>query len=89
MRIDMLLKYLCLAKSRNQARKGCESGNIRLDGKAIKPSQEIRKGDILEIRYPGRILVLEIADIPDRQVSKKLKDNYIRIIREELRGNGR
>jgi ribosomal 50S subunit-recycling heat shock protein len=82
-RIDLLLKYLCLAKSRNQARMGCESGNIRLDGKAIKPSQQIRKGDILEIRYPGRSLVLEILDIPVRQVSRKRKDKYIRTIREE------
>ncbi len=83
MRVDLLLKHLCLVKSRNRAGKGCQAGNIRLDGRAIKPSRDIKRGDILEIRYPGKDMVVEILDIPGKQVSRKERDQYIRTIREE------
>ncbi|UCF04239.1 MAG: RNA-binding S4 domain-containing protein [bacterium] len=87
MRIDLLLKSLCLVKTRNQGRKGCEAGYIKLNGTATKPGRSVRVGDILEIRYPHRFLVVEIIDIPVRQVAKKDRDRYIRVIRESpLRG---
>lgn len=82
MRIDLLLKYLCLAKTRSEAAKGISSGEIRVEGKAVKPSKEIKTGDILHIRYPEREIVIKIIEVPRKQVPRKNRKQFYRIIRE-------
>ena len=82
MRIDLLLKYLCLVKTRSMGKKGCEKGRIKINGLAVKPAGECRAGDVLEIRYPHRILVAELLEEPGGQVSRKESAKYLRIIRE-------
>jgi ribosomal 50S subunit-recycling heat shock protein len=81
-RLDLLLKYLCLVKTRNVARKGILKESVRVGGKAVKPSREIREGDIIHIRYPGRVLVIEILEIPGGQVPKARCGEFYRVIRE-------
>ncbi len=82
MRVDLLLKCLCLVKTRNQGRKGCEAGCVKVNGRAAKPSQEVREGDILEIRYPRRLFVVEVMEMPGGQVPRRERDRFIRVIRE-------
>lgn len=82
MRADLLLKSLCLVRSRSQARKGCEEGFVRIGGRRIKPSAEIHAGDIVEIRYPNRILVVEIREVPPGQVPRKERERFYRVVRE-------
>lgn len=82
MRADLLLKSLCLVRSRSQARRGCEEGFVRIGGRRIKPGAEIRAGDVIEIRYPNRILVVEIQEVPRQQVPRKERERFYRIVRE-------
>jgi ribosomal 50S subunit-recycling heat shock protein len=82
MRADLLLKSLCLVRSRSQGRKGCEGGFVRIGGRRIKPSTEIRAGDIVEIRYPHRTLVIEIVEVPGRQIPCKERERFYRVVRE-------
>jgi ribosomal 50S subunit-recycling heat shock protein len=82
MRVDLLLKYLCLVKTRNQGRKGCEAGCVKVNGRAAKPSQEVREGDIIEIRYPRRLLVVEVTEVPRGQVPRNRRDSCIRVVRD-------
>ncbi len=89
MRVDLLLKSLCLVRSRSQGRKGCEEGHVLVGGRSIKPSREIRAGDIVEIRYPNRALVIEILEVPLGQVSRKERDRFFRVVRETNAGNRR
>jgi ribosome-associated heat shock protein Hsp15 len=86
MRIDSLLKVLCLVKTRSLARKGCETGNVRINGAVVKPSREALPGDIVEIRRPGHSLVIELLDLPNGQVSKKDSPQYYRVVRESRTG---
>jgi len=81
-RIDALLKSLCLAKTRSQAHRGCEAGCITLNGRKAKPSAEVRAGDIIEIRYPRTVTAVEILAIPGGQVSRKECADFYRVIRE-------
>jgi len=85
LRLDVLLKSLCLVKSRNIARKGCDGGFIKVNGRSVKPSRDVRIGDVIQIAYPDKILVVEITDIPRGQVSKKDRFDYYRVMREERR----
>ncbi|MDD4857862.1 MAG: S4 domain-containing protein [Candidatus Krumholzibacteria bacterium] len=82
MRIDLLLKALCLAKTRSQAHKGCEAGCISINGKKAKPSAEVRAGDVVEIRYPARVMTVEIVEVPGAQVARKEADRFYRVVRE-------
>lgn len=86
MRVDLLLKSLCLVKTRNQGRKGCEAGCIAVNGRAAKASTEIRAGDIIEIRYPGKIMAVEILAVPDGQVARKECGRFYRVVRETALG---
>ncbi len=89
MRIDVLLKTLCLARTREIAKRGCEAGSVKVNGAAVKPSREVREGDVIEIRYPDRVIVVELTEVPARQVSKKDRARHYRIIREApLYGDG-
>jgi ribosomal 50S subunit-recycling heat shock protein len=81
-RVDLLLKSLCLAKTRSQAHKGCDSGSISINGRKAKPSTEVRAGDVVEIRHPRVVTAVEILEVPAGQVSRKDRDRYIRVIRE-------
>ncbi len=82
MRIDLLLKTLCLVKTRNLASKGCETGNVRIGGAVVKSSREAVEGDIIEVRKPGHSLVIELLEMPAGQVSKKDAPRFYRVVRE-------
>jgi ribosomal 50S subunit-recycling heat shock protein len=82
MRVDLLLKSLCLVKTRNQGRKGCEAGCISVNGRTAKASTEVRPGDIIEIRHPRKIMAVEITAVPDGQVARKECDRFYRVVRE-------
>lgn len=85
MRLDVLLKALCLVKTRSQGRKGCEAGRVKLNGVSSKPSREVHAGDIIEIQFPEKTLVVEVGEVPSGQVSRKQADAYYRVVRETAR----
>ena len=81
-RIDLLLKSLCLAKTRSQAHRGCDAGGVSVNGRKAKPSTEVKAGDVVEIRHPRAVTAVEILEVPAGQVPRKDRDRYIRVIRE-------
>jgi ribosomal 50S subunit-recycling heat shock protein len=81
-RVDLLLKALCLTKTRSQAHRGCEAGCISINGRRAKPSADVRAGDVVEIRYPARVMAVEVVEIPAAQVARKECERFYRIIRE-------
>jgi len=48
MRIDKFLKNSRLIKRRTVAKEACEKERIFRNGKAMKPSDEVKVGDIIE-----------------------------------------
>ena len=88
MRLDLMLKSLCLVKTRSQGKKGCEAGRVRVNGLAAKPSREIAPGDLVEIRYPERELLIEVIELPAGQVSRRERERYYRVVRERRTPRG-
>jgi ribosomal 50S subunit-recycling heat shock protein len=86
MRIDSLLKTLCLVKTRSLAQKGCETGSVRIGGAVVKSSRIAVVGDLIEIHRPGHSLVVELLEMPPRQVSKKDAPRFYRVVRETRTG---
>jgi len=85
-RIDVYLKLMGIFKTRSVAGKACKAGFISIDDNAVKSSLSVRNGDLLEIVKPdGSKLKVEVLDVPkDKQVSRKDRQNYCRIVGMEV-----
>ena len=86
MRIDVYLKLMGIFKTRSVAGKACKSGFVSIDDKAVKSSLTLQSGDLLEIVKPdGSRLTVEVLEVPpEKQVSRKDRQNYCRIVGMEV-----
>ena len=60
MRIDRFLKLSRLVKRRATAAEMTSVGAVRLNGKPVKPSADVKAGDRIEIAFPRRLITAEI-----------------------------
>ncbi len=67
MRIDKFLKMSTVIKRRTVANEAADGGRISVNGKTVKPSYEVKVGDIVEIRFGDKTSKFEILKIPTRQ----------------------
>lgn len=68
MRIDKLLWFLRLAKTRSAAQTLVETELIRLNSRRVtRPAQEVRIGDILTLPLPRGVTVIEVIELPRRR----------------------
>ena len=65
MRIDKFLKVSRLIKRRTVANQACEGQKIFVNEKAVKQSYNVKKGDILEIKFSNNSIKVKIADIAE------------------------
>lgn len=64
MRIDKFLKVARVIKRRTVANEAADNGRISVNGKVVKPSYEVKIGDIVEIKFGDKISKFEILQIP-------------------------
>ncbi|HEU0013214.1 MAG TPA: S4 domain-containing protein [Longimicrobium sp.] len=83
LRLDVLLHRLCLTKSRSEAKAACEAGAVSLDGRPAKASDAVQPGRRVVIRYPSRLLEVELGELPGKSTSKKAAREMYRVIRDE------
>src|ERR1700742_2182223 len=68
MRIDKLLWYLRLAKTRNIAQTMAEQGHMRLNGRRVdRAHQKVAAGDVLTVPLGPRVRVIELVVLPHRR----------------------
>lgn len=68
MRLDKLLCFLRLTKTRGQAQALVADGHIRLNGRRVeRTSQAVAAGDIIVIPLPRGVLALEVTALPLRR----------------------
>ena len=68
MRIDKLLWYLRLARSRTFAQTMAEEGHIRVNGRRIERAHhKIAVGDVLTIPIGAAVRVIELVTVPVRR----------------------
>ena len=65
MRIDKFLKVARVIKRRTIANEAADSGRISVNGKIVKASYDVKKGDIVEIRFGDKLSKFEIIEIPE------------------------
>ena len=68
MRIDKLLWFLRLAKTRSVAQAMAEAGHIRLNLRRVdRAHQKVGVGDVLTLPLGGDVRVIELLLLPDRR----------------------
>lgn len=76
-RIDKWLWAVRIFKTRSLATKACALGRVHWSGQCIKPSKEIRIGDVLTIRFPGLTRTVRVVGLLERRVSAKEVVGYL------------
>lgn len=81
MRIDKFLKVSRLLKRRTIANEACDGGRVKVNGKAVKPSYNVKEGDIVEIGFNSGTVKFKI-NLIKQTVRKEEAENMYQIIAE-------
>ncbi len=81
MRIDKFLKVSRLLKRRTLAQEACDGGRVKVNGKSVKPSYNIKVGDLVEIGFNSGTLAFKVLEIKET-VRKEEADKLYQIITE-------
>lgn len=68
-RADKWLHHVRIFKTRSLATQACSRGNVTLLGQPVKPSRDLRAGDILEVQRGDLRLRIQVLDFPPRRLS--------------------
>ena len=77
MRLDKFLKVSRVIKRRTVANDAADSGRISVNGKVVKPSYDVKVGDIVEIKFGDKISKFEILQVP---TSGKIVGEIVKIL---------
>lgn len=69
MRIDKYLKVSRLVKRRPIAKEMAEQGRVKVNGRVVKSSYDVKIGDIIEVSYGTRHVKAKVLAI--RETTKK------------------
>lgn len=81
MRIDKFLKVSRILKRRTLAQEAASSGRISVNGRVVKPSYQVKIGDIVEVAFVSGAVKFRILDVKDT-VKKEQVDSLYEILGE-------
>ena len=67
-RVDVWLWSVRVFKTRSLASDECRAGHVRVNDDHVKPSQKLKVGDIVRVRYPGWERVFEVKKLISKRV---------------------
>ncbi len=67
MRLDKFLKISRVIKRRTVANEAADNGRVMVNGKIVKPSYDVKVGDVVEIKFGDKTSKFEIIEIPKVQ----------------------
>lgn len=76
-RIDKWLWAARLFKTRSLAGEACRGGKIKINNQTVKPSKEIKEGDVIMIQSAQMQKTVEVKSIASNRVSAKLVDTLL------------
>ena len=61
------MKVTKIIKRRTVAYEAADNGRVKANGKVVKPSYEVKVGDVIEIQFGNNVSKFEIIQIPKGQ----------------------
>lgn len=76
-RIDKWMWAVRLFKTRSQATEACRKGRVEIGNLPVKPSREIRVGEIIKIRRQPINRSFKVLALSEKRMSAKLTENFL------------
>lgn len=76
-RIDKWLWTVRIFKTRSLATEECKKGRVKVNEAEIKPSKDVKPGDIISVRKPPVVYTYKVKDIPKSRIGAKLVPDYL------------
>lgn len=74
MRLDKFLKVTKVIKRRTVANQAADNGRVKANDKVVKPSYDVKVGDVIEIQFGNSVSKFEVLKIPTGQSVKDLSE---------------
>ena len=78
LRIDKWLWAVRLFKTRSKASDAIKKGHVTINGNKIKPSREIKRGEVVEIRRDTIIFSFKVLGLLGNRQSAKIVIDYLK-----------
>ena len=75
-RLDKYLWAIRIYKPRTDATDACKGGKVRLNGYDVKPSKEVKRGDVIVARKGAVSYTYRVLELVDKRQGAKLVPNY-------------
>lgn len=75
-RIDKYLWCIRAFKTRSDATDACKGGKVRVNGDDIKPSKEVKVGDVITVRKGAVSYTYKVLELIDKRQGPKLVSQY-------------
>lgn len=76
LRIDKYLWCIRLYKSRTIAAAACDGGKVKIEGRSVKPSHQIKPGDIFTVQQGYIKRTFRVKSLLEKRLSAKLIREY-------------
>ncbi|MBR3311780.1 MAG: RNA-binding S4 domain-containing protein [Solobacterium sp.] len=76
MRVDKFLKVSRILKRRTVSKELALNERIEINGKIVKPSHEVKTGDIIGITYGSRHIDVRVLDVKEIRRKAEAGDLY-------------
>ena len=81
MRIDKFLKVSRILKRRSLAAEAASGGRVKINGKTVKPSHEVKAGDVIELGFNSGTVAFRVLDVKET-VRKEQAETLYEILEE-------
>ncbi|MDR0468174.1 MAG: RNA-binding S4 domain-containing protein [Campylobacteraceae bacterium] len=75
MRVDKFLNCVNITKKRAVSEDMCKSGVVSINDIVVKPSKDVKVGDIVAIKYLQKVVKYQVLQIPTTKTIPKTKQN--------------
>ena len=76
MRIDKFLKVSRILKRRTVANQTCDGGRVSINGRTVKPSAQVKVGDVVELGLLSGAVRFEILQIKETVKKEEVESLY-------------
>lgn len=83
-RIDKYVWCVRLSKTRSTASELVSKGKARLNGEQVKPSKEVKAGDIISIQKGNAVFSYKVIQLLSNRIGAKLVAGYIEDITDPV-----
>jgi len=76
LRIDKYLKVSRLIKRRTVANEACDTQRVKVNGRSVKASYDVKVGDVIEIHFGERVLKVEVLTVSEHATKSDASAMY-------------